>query len=407
VTPQTSPIEATLVTWEGGGATQPMLGLARKLAERGHAVRVFAPRGLAERVAAAGARHVPWPAALEFDASRGRAVEDQFSYLDDLIIGEGLPKAVLGELDRDRPDVLVVDCLLRGTAGLGEAVGTPTVLLFHMRHAFIGFAEGDGEGEWEWRWQFRKLNRLRAELGAPALEVPNPGPEATSTSVALARRATSAVVVMPREFDDWGADAPPNLVHVGPIFEEAEPPRWECPWPPSDRRPLVVVTLGSDYMHQEDLLQRISSALAPLPVRSLVLTGLALDPEELSLDPQVKVQRFVPHSAVFPSADLVLAHGGMGTAMAAFAAGLPMVCIPMGRDQAVNAEQIKSLSAGITLERDSGEDRIRAAVLGALDSNALRDGARRMAAVVAGYGGAKAAADAVEEAAESHMPSPW
>lgn len=405
MTRQESPIEATLVTWQGGGATQPMLGLARALAARGHGVRVFAPEGLAGRVADAGARHAPWPAALEFDASRGRAVEDQFTYLDGLVIGEELPRAVLGELDRDRPDVLVVDCLLRGTAGLGELLGLPTVLLFHLTHDFCGVAEGDGEGQWGWRWQFRELNRLRTGLGAPLLEVPGPGPEAMTTSVALARRAAAAIVAMPREFDDWGADAPPGLVHVGPIFEEAGPPPWEPPWPPSDRRPLVVVTLGSDYMHQEDLLDRIASALAPLPLRTLVLTGLALDPEELSLDPRVRVERFVPHSAIFPRADLVITHGGMGTAMAAFAAGLPMVCLPLGRDQGDNTARIEALSAGVSLDPESGSERICEAVLAALDSEDLRDGARRMATAIESYGGAEAAADVVEQAAQSRVAS--
>jgi hypothetical protein len=86
-----------------------MLGLARALAQRGHSVSVFAPGSLGRRISVAGADRAPWPSALEFDGSRGRAVEDQFSYLDGLIIGSELPQAVLTELDRRRSDVLVVD----------------------------------------------------------------------------------------------------------------------------------------------------------------------------------------------------------------------------------------------------------------------------------------------------------
>jgi len=36
---------------------------------------------------------------------------------------------------------------------------------------------------------------------------------------------------------------------------------------------------------------------------------------------------------VFPLADLVITHAGHGTLMRALSHGLPLVCLPMGRDQ--------------------------------------------------------------------------
>jgi hypothetical protein len=36
-------VRATIVTWQGGGATQPAIGLGRMLSERGHEVRIVAP----------------------------------------------------------------------------------------------------------------------------------------------------------------------------------------------------------------------------------------------------------------------------------------------------------------------------------------------------------------------------
>jgi MGT family glycosyltransferase len=203
---------------------------------------------------------------------------------------------------------------------------------------------------------------------------------------------------MPREFDPWPEPPPANLTHVGPIFEELAAPTWESPWPAEDRRPLVVVSLGSTYMHQEPLLGRIATALSGLDARALLLTGHELDPGELSLDPGVEVRSYVPHSAVLPEAALVVTHAGVGTLLASFAAGVPTLCLPLGRDQDDNAEQLRALGAGVVLDSDAGVEEIRASIAAALDSSSLRESAARMAAAVASYGdGGLRAAEIVEQ----------
>ena len=217
-------------------------------------------------------------------------------------------------------------------------------------------------------------------------------------SVALARRADRALVTVPAAFDCW-PDPPANVVHVGPIAEEAVPSPWVPPWPAGDGRPLVVVTLGTTYMHQEGVLRRVLGALDGLGVRVLVLTGLELDPAEVPAGPGVRVESYLPHAAVLPQAAVVISHGGMGSLLAAFQAGVPSVCVPLGRDQADNAAAAAGAGAAIALPGDATSGQVRAAITEALTSPALRDGARRMAGALAACGGASAAADQVEEVA--------
>ena len=213
------------------------------------------------------------------------------------------------------------------------------------------------------------------------------------------RSADGVVVTMPPEFDVWPQQPPANVNHVGPIFEEAVASTWNSPWKENDARPLVVVSLGSTYMRQEALLGRIAAAVAGLDARGLVLTGHELEPGELDLDPGVEVRSYIPHSAVLPEADLVVTHAGVGTLMASFAAGVPTLCLPLGRDQEGNAERLRELGAGAVLEADAGVAEIRAAILAALRSPSLREEARRMAAAVAHQDGAEAAAEWVERTA--------
>jgi len=380
-------VNVVIATWQGGGASQPAVGLGRLLAERGHRVRVFAPAVYAARVAAADCALRPFPAEVEFDPTLGRQMEDQRACLDRIFLGRELPDAVAADLVRESADVIVVDYLLRSLVGLAEQMPIPHALLIHTLYRFHGGANDDDHTR---RERYESLNAGRVGLGLARLPI---GPD--SVTVALARRAGASLIVMPGEFDDW-PDPPENVAHVGPIIEEAPGLPWESPWPSSDRRPLVVVTMGTTYMRHEDVLGRIVLALDDLNARVLVLTGLELAPDELAFPSRVEARRYVPHSAVLPEAELVVTHAGMGTLMAAFSAGVPVVCFPLGRDQAENARRVEELGLGSVLRRDAPETEIREAVAEALASAALHDRARRMAAVVRGYGGGAMAVTLLE-----------
>ena len=387
-----------IVTWLGGGATQPAIGLGRELSARGHRVRILAPARFAGRIAAAGCEHAAHPAAAEFDAGHGRAMEDQSPFLAATFFGPWLAGAVAEQAALFRPDVVVVDYLLRSAVCEAEAQGIPLVLLLHTAYRFHARVTGDPDVPWGWRWQYRLVNQRRVASGLPPLPV---GPE--PMSVALARRADRALVTVPAAFDGW-PDPPASVVHVGPIAEEAVPSPWVPPWPDGDGRPLAVVTPGTTYMHQEGVLRRVLAALDGLGARVLVLTGLELDPSEVPGGPGVRVESYVPHSAVLPHAAMVISHGGMGSLLEAFRAGVPSVCVPLGRDQADNAAAAAGRGAAIALPGDASSGRLRAAVTEALASPALRDGARRMAGALAACGGASAAADEVEQLVPLRRP---
>jgi MGT family glycosyltransferase len=310
------------------------------------------------------------------DPGKGRALEDQEEFVIRATTGLPLAQALLDEVGRDRPDAIVVDHQMRSAESAAELAGVPTASLVHTPYAYHGVTD-DPEA---WGWDFEPLNRTRLHLGLDPIPVGE-----SRLSVALQRRMDTALVVMPAEFDPRD-ETWPGLVHVGPIFEEAgESASWEPPWPADDARPLVIVSLSSQYMHQEDLLQRVAAGVASLPVRALILTGLELEPDEIVVPPSVAVGRYVPHGAVMPHVSAVVTHGGMGTLMAAFAFGVPALCLPLGRDQHVNSASVERLRAGRAIDAQSPPARIGDAVERLLASEDVRDGARRMAEAVASY----------------------
>src|SRR5690348_15302338 len=124
--------EVLIATWLGGGATRNALRIARELAERGHRVRVAGPARFADMIRDLGCEPVPHPPEAEFDPTFGRAIDDQSAFMRDTFFGPNLADAVRALATEQRPDVIVVDYLLRSAMVQAEALGLSTVSLMHM-----------------------------------------------------------------------------------------------------------------------------------------------------------------------------------------------------------------------------------------------------------------------------------
>jgi UDP:flavonoid glycosyltransferase YjiC (YdhE family) len=84
-----------------------------------------------------------------------------------------------------------------------------------------------------------------------------------------------------------------------------------------------------------------------------------------------------------PHAAAVVSHCGHGTVMKALAAGVPLVCLPMGRDQFEVAARVVALGAGVRLRPGASSAAIARAVRTVLEDPSYRSAARRMAETLA------------------------
>jgi MGT family glycosyltransferase len=165
----------------------------------------------------------------------------------------------------------------------------------------------------------------------------------------------------------------------------------------------VLVSLSSTVMsHEQELLQRAADALGRLPVRGLVTTGPAVDPAAIRAPANVLVRRWVRHADVLPSCSAVLTHGGHGTVIKALTAGVPLVVVPLGRDQPDNAARVLHAGAGLRLSKKAGVPALREAIGRVLDEPRYRAAARRMAATLAAERDENLVVDELERAALSH-----
>ena len=155
------------------------------------------------------------------------------------------------------------------------------------------------------------------------------------------------------------------------------------PWPADHPDPLVVVSLSTSFQHQGALLQRVMDALGGLRVRGLVTLGPTLAPKDFQAPGNVVIRSSAPHGRVFPQAAAVVTHAGHGTVMRALANGLPLVCIPMGRDQTDVAARVVARGAGLRLTPKARTPALRQAIQRVLDEPGFRAQARHLARAIA------------------------
>ncbi len=409
------------VLWDGGGNVPPQLAVARRLAARGHEVRILAPRVLEERIAAASCQFVPYLRAPEHDsAAPERDLHQDFAARtplgaaararDRVMVEPALSFArdVLAALEEYPADVVVPDYLLLGAYLGAERAALPTAALIHHIYPLpapglppfgMGFRPARGAAGRLRDAFFRRIFVRFYGAGLPRLNAAREalGLAPLRSVFDLFARLDRALVLTSRAFDFPAAALPDNVRYVGPQFDEpAAAPAWAGPWAADDRRPLVVVSLSTTFQRQGDLVRRVIDALGGLPVRALVTAGPALDPASFQAPPNVVVRSYVPHQQVFPQADLVITHGGHGTVITALACGVPVLCLPMGRDQADVAARAVWRGAGLRMSTKSRPDALRRAVQRMLGEPGFRDGARRMAEAMAREDGASRAVAELE-----------
>ena len=322
------------VTWAGGGNSTPVLGLATRLLRRGHAVKVVSPDDSAARFAAV---RVP------YDVLRPGTHE------------------VLAAIQRERPDVVVVDFMMPAWLSDAEASGVPSIALVHTLYdrlaagLLTAFTTLDA------------INAGRAEIGL------DPLPDAPD----LLDRMTRVLVTSYRELED-GPEPSGNVRHVGAVLEETGPDDGWMP-PTTDGRPLVVASLGTTPgLGEDELLPKILETVATLPVHALVNVGAHVDTSALHPPSNTTITGYVRHAAVMPHARAVVTHAGLGVTLAALSFGLPMVAIPLGRDQFHNADRV--VATGVGIRPETTTDAIGEAIGLVLDAPSYREAAQRFAA---------------------------
>ncbi len=370
----------------GFGHLLPVLPLATTAAARGHDVVVATGADLGAVVEQSGVRHrVMGPASLVAAFGRIEGLDDRHGPRRLLqVLSEGFATILASEFAEGvtelaaewQPDVIVREDMEMGSWIAAERLGIPSVVVQATA----------------WRPSIRRVaadpqNRLRAAHGlAPDPELAGHDGALWFTTRPPALRSASEPMpatlreLRPAAEDRAGGDAP-------------ELPRWITA---DADRPRAAVTLGTVNNHRRDIFSPILAGLAQLDLD--VVVALGADPAALGEVPAgVRVERYVPMSALLPRSAVVVHHSGSGTMLAAAAAGTPQVLVPIGADQPDNATLCVDARIALRLDPDAlTPDGVASAARRILDEAPFREHARAVADEIAAMPGPETAVAEIE-----------
>lgn len=357
------------VTWDGGGNLPPALGIANELRAAGSSVRFLGHEAQRGSVEAARFDFEAYRNGRDWSGVRGggggiRDVLAIFGTFTDRGIGRDLIDSVTA-----RPvDCVVIDCLLTGALAAAQHAELPRIVLVHSLYSyFIGLSRG----------------ALRA-FGLPKGQ----------SARALWRSADLVIVTALPSLDSAHAtEAGEKCRYVGPIVQLGSPVNG--PAHETKRVLLSVSTVGQQG--QERFLQEACAAIDGLGMRGVLTTGPAVDRAEVHTPPSIEVHPFLPHAEVMPDVDLVVSHGGHGTAMQALAHDRPLVLAPMHPmiDQPLIARVLGQRGAAVTVKKTASADEIATAIARVASERSFADAAARLGAEIRSMASARLAAEAI------------
>ena len=160
------------------------------------------------------------------------------------------------------------------------------------------------------------------------------------------------------------------------------------------------------FNSRANVFEAILAGLRDEPINLVLTVGRDRDPAELGAQPpNVRVERYVPQTLLFPRCDLVITHGGSSTIVAALVHGLPMVVVPIAADQPENADRCAALGVARVLEASAiAAEALRGAALEVLRTPSYGAAANRVRDEIAALPGPEHAAELLERLATSRIP---
>jgi UDP:flavonoid glycosyltransferase YjiC (YdhE family) len=320
-----------------------MLSIARAAVDRGHEILVGAQSQMIPVIEAEGLEALDSGGhSLGHPSTRGELAVFDRARLDRALrsmfagsIATDRADRLLQVIDERQPDVIVRDELDFGAAVAAERRGLPHASVVVLAAGGVLRAEVVGE----------PLRALRAAHGLP-----------TEPDDRMLHRFLTLAPVPPR-FRDPTDPLPATAEHYRPVVLEP-PPRAEAgsavlDW--LDRRPgrpVIYFSLGTEFNKTSgDLFDRVLAGLSTLDVDVVATVGQDIDPAELGPQPEsVRVERFVAQELLLPRCTAVVCHAGSGSVIGALSSGVPLVLLPLGADQPVNADRCTALGVARVLD---------------------------------------------------------
>jgi UDP:flavonoid glycosyltransferase YjiC (YdhE family) len=379
-----------------------MLAIARHLHAAGHVVGFVSQRDLKPALAAASlAAESFGDSGASLPTPRDLPIEDerwmQRWYASDTLRGfaEPLIAGAAHAIERFRPDVICADPIAYGPIIAAARAGIPwagvsTTLLPLAPPSFsCVMTRGFGSVRAE---VVRRFAQAGVEARMAHHEVVSPWLNTVFATEAFVPRSLSG-----NDYS-WLVSAIGSGRPHDPAF----------PWHLLDsRRALVYVSFGGgeSLAFPEDVLLRIAAAV-PAETAQLVfaLQGLMDGPAAGQLPSDSIAVRRAPQLELLDRAAVVVTHGGANTVAECLRAGCPMLVLPIGHEQPLQAELVVRAGVGLALPLRASIAEIAGAFARLHTEPSFRARAAVIARSYTATNGAEAVADRLIQLARERAP---
>ncbi|MEU4311667.1 macrolide family glycosyltransferase [Nocardia sp. NPDC024068] len=367
----------------------PGLEIIRELTVRGHRVTYANDPSVADLITPTGAEVVPCRSTLPTDDNiwPDDPIAAMSLFLDNAV--QALPQ-LRAAYDQDPADLYLYDIGAYAARALAESQQRP---LLQLSPTYVAWSDYDNDMAAQ-LWQLpgadvyrNRFSHWLAESGATTTDVDE-----------FSGRPARALALIARAMQPHAEQVDNQAVtFVGPCLRTgAERGTWTRP---SDAGKVLLISLGSSYTRQPEFYRQCLAAYGDLPGWHVVLQiGKHTDPQELGRIPaNVEVHSWVPQLAILEQADAFVTHAGMGSSGEGLLTGVPMIAVPQGAEQFINADQLVSLGIARRIDTaDADAISLRTALLELTADPEVAHRCATLRAETLAQGGTERAADLIE-----------
>ncbi len=188
-----------------------------------------------------------------------------------------------------------------------------------------------------------------------------------------------------------------NYVFIGPSMNGRESIKGE-PYSFPEERPLIYISLGTLFNHDEEFFKMAVRALKDAPYNVLISSGKAHVLGNIKLPANIRAVEFVDQIEVLQKASLFVTHAGMNSLNESLYYRVPMILLPIAQEQLLNALRAEELKCGKRLQRQGlTAFQLREAVEEVMEGSMFRNNVTRISKTLHEAGGIRKAINAIEE----------
>lgn len=373
------------------GHTNPTLEVVRELVKRGHEVHYYSFREFRERIEDTGAsciccdEYMP-PVPADIDKKVGKDLASLISMTVHVTLA--MEERIIKEFEGWKPGCIVSDSICIWGKLYAKRLGIPyvcsTTTFAFNRYTAKLMKQKPGE-------IFRMMAGM-AEINARMEELRQHGYQADKFYELIQNdNDTDTIVYTSPQFQPMADTFSSRYRFTGPSL--AVPDSSAA----GRKRPLIFVSLGTVLNKKASFYRNCMEALKDENVDVVMAVGNRTDipslgdiPANITIFPEVNQLQVLQKASVF------ITHCGMNSVSESLYFGVPLVLFPQQPEEGAVARRVQELGAGLLL-KNMRPTAVKETVKQLLENKSCRENAEKIGAGLRKAGGARKAADTIEE----------